>query len=783
MIDASKLMNADPKKKSQRNFFIQANKKIVSIGGLLGDSVLKRNQRRLRKKREDQLKKRNEQENKLEDKKTNAKLDFKKPLGRVVGLKNLIQGFRDAIGKILFGLFGIILLKNLPTLVRVLPLVVGAADFLSKVGVGLVDAFASIIDAGYTAYDSTKNFLKDVGGQDLAENFDKFAGAVSSIIDILILATIIKSSTDFGFGPKKRPTTRRQNFFYKPGGRGPGIRPKAPKTPQIPLSPRGAPAPTPAGVPSRATTPTRVPGRVRLRTGSRTLSRPRVRPSATRVPVAPGAGVGTPGRIIGQTGDVDLTDNKNFNDILNDIERQRQLKVDDENFRAKQAEKALKDQAAFQKLGIETGTEFAEAAADVEAQNLFPDDPFDPKRAQRRTQILDDLLGKPPTTPTGPNLGQRILNRIKTNPGAAIRSIRTAGAELALDVALNSLVDFGFLQLDKARIKDRVKKLSTFDPEKRKEEVQKVIDRVERRFRYYKSGVSVLEKITALGGETSTDRLMSNDLALLYALGATGLVDFGNYNVSDFLLEQKRFTDVTGMPPKVDLKKLKASGATDTDVKAAVRGAESGNDYGATFRRYLGGFSRRGEDITKMSISEVVQYQKDYIEHQRKLGIPVGMRSAAVGAYQMLYPEVAAKATGVSLNAKFDKKTQDILANYYLDIAGRQQFLKGEISAEEYNDRLAGQFASLKKASGSGAYDDDGLNKAYQNILPLLKKQSNDRSQSLKETTSYDEQASTIIINKQTLISSTPQMSSSGGGLVVQGSSGSDSKNILYMIG
>ena len=130
-----------------------------------------------------------------------------------MGLKNLIQGFRDAIGKILFGLFGIIILKNLPTLVRVLPLVVGAADFLSKVGVGLVDAFASIIDAGYTAYDSTKNFLKDVGGQDLAENFDKFAGAVSSIIDILILATIIKSSTDFGFGPRKRPTTRRQNFF------------------------------------------------------------------------------------------------------------------------------------------------------------------------------------------------------------------------------------------------------------------------------------------------------------------------------------------------------------------------------------------------------------------------------------------------------------------------------------------------------------------------------------------------------------------------------------------
>lgn len=812
MIDASKLMNADPKKKSQRNFFIQANKKIVSIGGLLGDSVLKRNQRRLRKKREDQLKKRNEQENKLEDKKTNAKLDFRKPLGRVVGLKNLIQGFRDAIGKILFGLFGIILLKNLPTLVRVLPLVVGAADFLSKVGVGLVDAFASIIDAGYTAYDSTKNFLKDVGGQDLAENFDKFAGAVSSIIDILILATIIKSSTDFGFGPRKRPTTRRQNFFYKPGGRGPGIRPKAPKTPQIPLSPRGAPVAPPAPVvkPARKFIPRRVvipaPSKVTI-------------PKKVRDLVTSGGGGGTGSTVAPpESRPLRLTPEEKIRRSRNNLTKRRLQRAYEQFYErlggpdvsvSDIATKDLIDELFIEQLNLDPvkdAKRLKEIAKDiddlitmnaaerasaklppetqakirVDAQSAFDDGAGG---GQRGAQILDDLLGKPTTTPTGPNLGQRILNRIKTNPGAAIRSIRTFGAELALDVALNSLVDFGFLQLDKARIKDRVKKLSTFDPEKRKEEVQKVIDRVERRFRYYKSGVSVLEKITAMGGETSTDRQMSNDLALLYALGATGLVDFGDYDVSDFLLEQKRFTDVTGMPPKVDLKKLKASGATDTDVKAAVRGAESGNDYGATFRRYLGGFSRRGEDITKMSISEVVQYQKDYIEHQRKLGIPVGMRSAAVGAYQMLYPEVAAKATGVSLNAKFDKKTQDILANYYLDVAGRQQFLKGEISAEEYNDRLAGQFASLKKASGSGAYDDDGLNKAYQNILPLLKKQSNDRSQSLKETTSYDEQASTIIINKQTLISSTPQMSSSGGGLVVQGSSGSDSKNILYMIG
>ena len=75
--------------------------------------------------------------------------------------------------------------------------------------------------------------------------------------------------------------------------------------------------------------------------------------------------------------------------------------------------------------------------------------------------------------------------------------------------------------------------------------------------------------------------------------------------------------------------------------------------------------------------------------HQRKLGIPITQRSAAVGAYQMLEPDIAAKALGVPLSRKFDQKTQDLLANYYLNAAGRKEFETGKISAEEYNNRLA----------------------------------------------------------------------------------------------
>ena len=99
------------------------------------------------------------------------------------------------------------------------------------------------------------------------------------------------------------------------------------------------------------------------------------------------------------------------------------------------------------------------------------------------------------------------------------------------------------------------------------------------------------------------------------------------------------------------------------------------------------------------------------------MGIPVNQQSAAVGAYQMLYPDKAAKELGIDMNAKFDQATQDKLAEYYLNMAGQQDYLSGKITAEQYNDRLAGQFASIKTTSGAGVYDNDGLNSAYGTVL------------------------------------------------------------------
>ena len=176
------------------------------------------------------------------------------------------------------------------------------------------------------------------------------------------------------------------------------------------------------------------------------------------------------------------------------------------------------------------------------------------------------------------------------------------------------------------------------------------------------------------------------------------------------------------------------------DLKTVIRAGESDDDYGAVFDAHLGGFPRRDEDITNMSITQVVKYQKDYLAHQQKLGIPKNEQSAAVGAYQMLYPEVAAESMGIPLSSKFNRENQDLMAEHYLNAAGQQKFRSGQITAEQYNNNLAEQFASLQTTEGVGVYDDDKINKGRESVLSILKRDESisKKSDSISHFTSYE---------------------------------------------
>ncbi len=109
--------------------------------------------------------------------------------------------------------------------------------------------------------------------------------------------------------------------------------------------------------------------------------------------------------------------------------------------------------------------------------------------------------------------------------------------------------------------------------------------------------------------------------------------------------------------------------------------------------------------ITGMTIEEVIQFQKQKLKD--------GRASAAVGKYQMLYPEKYAKAAGLPLTSKFSPENQDKMAGAYIEKnRGGNDWLSGKITDEQFGYQLAREFAGLKQPNGVGFYDKDGRNKA-----------------------------------------------------------------------
>ena len=155
-------------------------------------------------------------------------------------------------------------------------------------------------------------------------------------------------------------------------------------------------------------------------------------------------------------------------------------------------------------------------------------------------------------------------------------------------------------------------------------------------------------------------------------------------------------------------------------LKKRIRLAESSDNYKAVYSGALSNFPGRDKDITKMTIQEVYDHQTDYLNYQRDvLKLPSKKRSAAMGAYQLLYVRTAADDLGIPRTALFNKETQDKLVMWWLDPQWTN-YQKGKITATQFNDYLAGKFASLQKSSGSGVYDGDGINQAHNNILELI---------------------------------------------------------------
>tara|TARA_Y100000592_G_scaffold22230_1_gene34474 strand:- start:1445 stop:4459 length:3015 start_codon:yes stop_codon:yes gene_type:complete len=211
MIDNEKLI---PKKNPKgigvvtTVFYGKVNRKILKVGNILKGTLADDKKRFERKKSEDKKNQRKEEEDRIEtnDQELKNPSEKKSPSIPKVGI---LGWFKNFIGKILLGFFAARLLDFLPTLSKLLPVFGAAVNFVSSIGVGIVDAFGTFVNIAYSAADATKGFIKAVGGEKTLEIFENFSGVISTLIDVLILSALVsRGRDDDGFGRGRRGRRR-----------------------------------------------------------------------------------------------------------------------------------------------------------------------------------------------------------------------------------------------------------------------------------------------------------------------------------------------------------------------------------------------------------------------------------------------------------------------------------------------------------------------------------------------------------------------------------------------
>jgi hypothetical protein len=110
--------------------------------------------------------------------------------------------------------------------------------------------------------------------------------------------------------------------------------------------------------------------------------------------------------------------------------------------------------------------------------------------------------------------------------------------------------------------------------------------------------------------------------------------------------------------------------------------------------------------LTKATVGAVQDFQKTMV--------PEGYESSAVGRYQIIRSTLAsaAKDAGVTRDQLFDEQTQDSLGTALLKRRGYDKYASGEMSAAQFADSLAMEWASLPKEDGRSHYAGVGSNKA-----------------------------------------------------------------------
>jgi len=184
--DTSIIKVGDRKKEK----YAEVTEKIDTATKLLAGTLAEEKKRINDERREKEKESRSGQEADLEKgkkKKSEKDLTVKKPK------MSFLDRIKKFINDIIFGFLLIKLVDYAPVLVPIAKGLAATVKFVVDIAGKILNSLVTLVDWGYKAYDWTRGAIKNIGGEEAAENFDKLAGALNKFLNAALIVAMASS--------------------------------------------------------------------------------------------------------------------------------------------------------------------------------------------------------------------------------------------------------------------------------------------------------------------------------------------------------------------------------------------------------------------------------------------------------------------------------------------------------------------------------------------------------------------------------------------------------------
>jgi hypothetical protein len=174
-------------KSGLRDDILSIKESVLSIEKILSKTIQLQKDQAIKDRIQKENQRRVEKEEKFEKKKDYGFKILKNIPKPKLGIVDWIKKF---ILNVFLGYLAVRAIDYLPTLISIASKITPAINFIGWMGKNLLKGLINFIDWGYKAYDSTKGFVKQLGGSDAEKVFDQFSKNLNDVLNYTIITAL-----------------------------------------------------------------------------------------------------------------------------------------------------------------------------------------------------------------------------------------------------------------------------------------------------------------------------------------------------------------------------------------------------------------------------------------------------------------------------------------------------------------------------------------------------------------------------------------------------------------